>query len=71
MSNPNSMQQLADRFINDAEFREGMRRDPVATAEGTGLPLNEEDRQALRSMDWSGSDEELRERVSKSVRYWC
>ena len=29
MSNPQSMQQLADKFMNDAEFREGMRRDPV------------------------------------------
>jgi hypothetical protein len=71
MSNPESMQQLADRFINDAEFRQQMRRDPVGAAEGSGLPLDEEDRQALRSMDWSGSDEELKERVSTYSRIWC
>jgi hypothetical protein len=71
MSNPNSMQQLADKFINDASFREEMRRAPVATAESSGLPLDEEDSQALRSMDWSGSDEALNDRVSKLVKYWC
>ena len=65
MSNPESMQQLVDRFINDATFREEMRRDPERAAERSGLPLDEEDRQALRSMDWSGSDEQLKERVSK------
>jgi hypothetical protein len=29
------------------------------------LPLDDEDKQALRFMDWSGSDEELMKRVSK------
>ena len=70
MSNPDSMQQLADRFMNDEQFREEMRRDPEGAAEGSGLQLDEEDRQALRSIDWSGSDEELKERLSKS-RSWC
>ena len=67
MSNPESMQQLADRFVNDSEFRERMRQDPEEAAEGSGLALDEEDKQALRSMDWSGSDEELKERVSKKI----
>ena len=69
MSNPESMQQLADRFVNDTEFRERMRQDPEGAAESSGLPLDEEDKQALRSIDWSGSDEQLKERVSK--RSWC
>ena len=67
MSNPESMQQLTDRFINDAQFREEMRRDPEGAAERSGLQLDDEDKQALRSIDWSGSDEELMERVSKRV----
>jgi hypothetical protein len=71
MSNPESMQQLADRFMNDAEFREEMKQDPEGTAERSGLQLDDEDKQALRSMDWSGSDEELNDRVSKYGRYWC
>ena len=72
MSNPESMQQLADRFINDAEFREQMKQDPEGAAERSGLPLDDEDKQALRSIDWSGSDEALSQRVSKLiVRSWC
>jgi len=65
MANPESMQQLADRFVNDAEFRERMKQDPEGAAQSEGFQLDEEDRQALRSIDWSGSDEELKERVSK------
>ncbi len=64
MSNPESMQQLADRFVNDASFREEMCNDPEGAAERSGLPLDEEDKQALKSFDWSGSDEELKERVA-------
>jgi len=70
MSNQQAMQQLADRFMNDADFREQMRQDPEGTAEHSGLQLDEEDRQALKSIDWSGSDEELNQRVSKGVN-WC
>ena len=69
MTNPESMQQLADKFMNDADFRKEMRRDPEGAAEGSGLPLDEEDKQALRSIDWSGSDEQLNERVSKARMY--
>ena len=65
MSNQQSMQQLADKFNNDASFREEMKQDPEGAAERSGLPLDDEDKQALKSIDWSGSDEELKERVSK------
>ncbi len=71
MSNQEAMQQLADRFMNDAEFREQMRQDPEGAAERSGLQLDEEDKQTLKSVDWSGSDEQLNERVSKMYRSWC
>ncbi len=71
MSNQEAMQQLADKFVNDAEFREQMRQDPEGAAERAGLQLDEEDRQALRSVDWSQSDEQLQERVSKANKTWC
>ena len=71
MSNQETMQQLTDRFVNDAEFREEMRQDPEGAAERSGYQLDEEDRQALRSVDWSGSDEELKERMSKGFMRWC
>ena len=71
MSNPESMQQVADRFMNDTQFREEMRQDPEGAAERSGLPLDDEDRQALKSVDWSGSDEALNQRASKLFRHWC
>ncbi len=71
MSNQEAMQQLADRFMNDAEFREQMRQDPEGAAERSGLQLDEEDKQALKSVDWGASDEELKERVSKYTTRWC
>ena len=71
MSNQGAMQQLAERFMNDAYFRERMRQDPEGTAEREGFALDEEDRQALRSTDWSGTDEQLNERVSKYSIRWC
>jgi hypothetical protein len=69
MSNQEAMQQLADKFMNDADFREQMRQDPEGAAERSGLQLDDEDKQALKSMDWSGSDEELKERVSKHIGF--
>ncbi len=72
MSNQEAMQQLADRFMNDAGFREEMKQDPEGAAQREGFALDEEDRQALRSMDWSSSDEALNERVSKAFSLrWC
>jgi hypothetical protein len=71
MSNPEAMQQLADRFMNDEQFREEMRQDPEGVAERSGYHLDDEDKQALKSVDWSGSDEQLNDRVSKIFRVWC
>jgi hypothetical protein len=71
MSNQEAMSQLADRFMNDAPFREQMRQqDPEGAAERSGFQLDEEDKQALRSMDWSATGEELNQRVSKWAK-WC
>ncbi len=71
MSNQEAMQQLADRFMNDAGFREEMKQDPEGAAQRSGFALDEEDRQALKSMDWSATDEELNQRVSKALYRWC
>ncbi len=71
MSNQEAMGQLADRFMEDADFREEMRQDPEGAAERSGFALDDEDRQALKSIDWSTTDEELMERVSKASRTWC
>jgi hypothetical protein len=43
MSNPETMQQLAERFMNDARFREQMQQDPEGAAERPGFQLDDED----------------------------
>jgi hypothetical protein len=47
-----------------------MKKDPEGTAKSEGLQLDEEDKQALQSVDWNQSDEQLKERVSQR-RLWC
>ena len=57
---------LTDRYLNDEDFRQQMQRDPVGTAESSGLPLDEEDREAIRNWDMSpDGDEVLMDRASK------
>jgi hypothetical protein len=49
-----------------------MKQDPEGAAQREGFALDEEDRQALKSVDWSGSDEQLNQRVSKRfAARWC
>ena len=71
MSNQEAMQQLTDRFMNDAGFREQMKQDPEGAAQRSGFALDEENRQALKSIEWNQSEEELQARVSKLYRVWC
>lgn len=58
--------ELMDKWMNEPEFREAMRRDPEATVRSAGVELNEDEWSALRSMDWNASDEELQARASKA-----
>ena len=57
---------LTDRYLYDEDFRQRMQRDPLRTAESLGLPLDEEDREAISNWDMSpDGDEVLKDRVSK------
>ena len=57
---------LTDRYLYNEGFRQRMQQDPVGTAESTGLPLDEEDRQMIRNWDMSpDADQVLMDRVSK------
>ena len=62
-----SISAIMDRFVNDPEFQQDFRADPKATAVKNGYDLSEEELGAFESMDWSGSNEELRARVSKGI----
>ena len=62
--NPTSMMELCNRFLNDPQFKEQMRQDPLGTAERTGLRFDDEDRQSIENWDWGPSGEGvLQERI--------
>jgi hypothetical protein len=56
---------LMDRWMNEPSFREELRADPLGAVQRTGLTLDAAEMEAVRSMDWQVSDEELHERISK------
>lgn len=60
-----AVEELIDRWLNDPAFREAVRRDPEGTVRATGADLTDEECAALRPVDWSLPDEELRTRVDK------
>ena len=59
---------LTDRYLHNEDFRQRMQQDPIGTAESTGFPLDDEDRQMISNWDMSSSgDEQLKERISKGI----
>ena len=56
---------LIDRWMNDPGFRQELRADPEGAVRRTGAELDAEEWAALRSIDWSTSDEELTARANK------
>jgi hypothetical protein len=64
MSTP-ALEQLIDRWTNEPAFRDALRRDPEGTVRNEGVQLSDDEMAALRSTDWSLSDEALQSRMSK------
>ena len=66
--NPSTHLKLTDGYLHNEDFRQRMQQDPIGTAESTGLPLDDEDRQMIRNWDMSSSgDEVLKQRISKGI----
>jgi len=59
------LEELLERWMDDASFRTAVRQDPEEALRATGLELDENEWAAIRALDWSLSDEELSPRVSK------
>lgn len=60
-----AFKEVVDRWMNDPQFRSEVRKDPEGAISRTGKSFTEEERGALKKVDWSLSDEELKARVSK------
>jgi hypothetical protein len=56
---------LIDRWTNEPGFKETLKADPHGTIAASGITLSAEEEEALKQMDWTSSDEELAQRVSK------
>lgn len=51
--------------MSDAQFRAKLRRDPEKVVRDSGAQLSAEEWEALRRVNWSLPDEELRARANK------
>jgi len=63
MSTP--LDQIMERYTTDPAFKAQLKADPEAAAKAAGIALNDEDRAALRGLDFTLTDEQLQRRVSK------
>ena len=62
-----SIKQMIDRWVSDAEFRKKMRQDPMRTVKSMGVELSDSEWAAFKKLDWKLSDEELKSRVSHGM----
>jgi hypothetical protein len=58
---------LVDRWMEDEAFREALRTDAAAAIGAGPFDLTAEERDALAAQDWTLSDEELKQRVSRAA----
>ena len=62
-----ALEQLMERWRNDPEFREALRRDLEGTVQRAGYRLDEPEWATLRDTDWSLSDEALQTRMADVI----
>ena len=60
-----AVNELFDRWVNDATFRQDVRTDAEGAVRRTGAQLEEDEWAALRTVDWNQPDAELQARASK------
>lgn len=56
---------LIDRWLADTDFRAAVRKSPEDAVKKAGVNLSTDEWAAFRHVDWSLTDEQLRERASK------
>lgn len=60
-----AFKEIVDKWMNDPQFRSEVRKDPEGAVSRTGESFTAEEKMALKKIDWSLSDEELKTRVNK------
>lgn len=56
---------LVDKWINDANFRTDIRKDPEGTVKKLNVTLDADELAAFKAINWSESDDALTARVNK------
>jgi len=59
-----AVETLLDKWTADAGFRAAMRKDPESAVRAMNVELDPDEWSALRAVDWTLPDEELRTRLS-------
>lgn len=57
---------LIDRWLNDQQFRSAVRKEPEKAIRATGIALSADEWDIVRGIDWSLTDTQLRERITKA-----
>jgi hypothetical protein len=61
-----AVEAMIERWSSDEAFKAEMRADPLGAAERHGFQLDDEEREALRSLDLNQSDAELSQRLNNA-----
>ena len=61
----NSIERLANKWLNEPGFRAKMQSDPKGTVKACGISLNTEEWATVKNVVMTTSDEALKRRVSK------
>lgn len=59
-----AVESLFDKWASDPAFRVAIRQDPEGTVQALNVDLDQDEWSALRAVDWTMPDEELRTRLS-------
>lgn len=58
---------IVDRWMEDAAFRQNLRKDPEGAIRQCRITLTKEEMTMLKTVDWKLSDEELKSRITKGM----
>ncbi len=62
---PNALQELLNRWLDDAQFRDAFQADPQHAIQSSGIKLTPDEVAALEGAQWNLSDGALTERANK------
>lgn len=58
---------LVDKWLNDTNFRNDIRKSPEEAVRKAGVQLSPEEWKAFKTVDWSKPDAELKSQISKGM----